>query len=586
LSKHKDSSSLYVEWSVNEKVAAESAAAAAIAGLRSIAPMKNAGLSVALDFLTHLSMTGLGNRRGAMVVVVCDDPDGHSSGDETDSRWLARFSYSPLLEPTSISEAKELIDWAFDLSTRFACHVMYRSYTRLSHSSALVEFEDLLREPVLAQTDNSTSLNPYLARPKHAQVVARLAEIRKYFEKAMFNSYEGPENPALIIVSSGNGYSCARDAIELLGLEALVGILKIVTLWPFPLDTVIQHLSRARDVLVAEEVDPFVEVHVKSALVEKGLSRKVYGRESGHIDAYGEITPDRVAEAITRILNVGTDLRQNDYQVLVTEQAGPLIKEREVSWCAGCPHRASFWALTKAVKAERRDIYVTGDIGCYTLDVFPGGKAQMNVLHAMGSGAGLASGFGKLKQFGYHQPVVSICGDSTFFHASIPAVVNAVHNRSEFLLIILDNHTTAMTGFQPHPGTNLNATGGSATPVNLEKLFRSIGCDVTVADPFDSKDTIKTIRRLLRDQGVQVLILRRMCELLRMRQEKIKPYMIAIKSDQCRGVKCAVCTTRFGCPGIVLDPTTAKAMLKPEICSGCGVCAEICPSKAIERRMP
>lgn len=577
---------LHVEWSANEKVAVEGAAAAAVAGLKSLSAMKNAGLSVALDFLTHLSMTGLGNRRGAMVVIVCDDPDGHSSGDETDSRWLARFAYMPLLEPTSIPEAKELLQWAFDLSSEFACQVMLRSYTRLSHSSSLVELGPVEPKPVKAWTDSRITLNPYLAKPKHAKVVERLKKIEARFEKSPFNQYFGPEEAEIVIVCGGSGFFCAQDAVDRLGAGQSVGLLKLATLWPFPKKGVARDLARARKVLVAEEVDPFIEVHVKSVLSQAGLADKpVFGRESGHIEPYGEITPDRVAEALASLLGRDYLPRPAEYETKVAQQTAGLLSERGVSWCPGCPHRASFWALGKAMKADGRQAYLTGDIGCYTLDVFPGGKEQMNILQAMGSGTGLASGLGQLGRFGYTQPVVSVCGDSTFFHATIPALINAVHNQANMLQVILDNGATAMTGFQSHPGTATNAIGEPAGQVDLEKLCRSLGCQVSRADPFELKATIKTIRQLLKqDQGVRVLILRRDCELVRMRREKKKPFEMSLDQSKCRADKCGVCLSQLRCPGLVRNPKDGLIEIRAESCAGCGFCFEICPFGAIGRR--
>jgi indolepyruvate ferredoxin oxidoreductase alpha subunit len=574
---------LHVEWSVNEKVACEGAAAAAFAGLRSLAAMKNAGLSVALDFLTHLSMTGLGDNNGSMVVVVCDDPDGHSSGDETDSRWLARFSYAPLLEPTSIPEARQLMQWAFDISTEFDCHVMLRSYTRLSHASTMIELGEINQKDVKPQTDSSISISPYLARPKHAAVLKRLDRIREKFETSSFNTYEGPEQPQLIIVCGGSGYLCTRDAVASLDVDQSVGILKLATLWPFPKKWIANYLERADRFLIAEEVDPYIEIHVKETMVDTGNDGKqIFGKESGHIPAYGEITPDRVISALSEILGVEYSGGSEVYDKNIASQADPLIIGRGLAWCPGCPHRATFWALEKAVKKDRRDAYVTGDIGCYTLDVFPGGKSLQNLLHAMGSGAGLATGLGQLGRFGYDQPVIAVCGDSTFFHGSIPALINAVTNKSNLIQIVLDNQATAMTGFQPHPGTGTNALGMPAPKIEIEDLCRALGCHVTVADPFDVRSSIRTIRHLLKeDSGVRVLIMRRTCELVRVKQDKRMPYTVHVDDQKCKGEECGICTAEFRCPGLVWDNLGNYSTIRADICSGCGVCVDICPFNAI-----
>lgn len=576
---------LHVEWSTNEKVATEGAAAAAFAGLRSIATMKNAGLSVALDFITHLSYTGLGDRGGAMVIAVCDDPDAHSSGDETDSRWQAKFASAPLLEPSSVQEARDMIKWAFDLSEEFKCLVIFRGYTRLCHASRTLEMDYL---PVLqreAMSDSSNSITPYLARPKHAAVLGKLEKIRKRFESSSFNTYEGLERPDLIIVCGGSGSLCSSEAVEVLVLQDRVGILKLGTLWPFPNKVIREYLMKTERFLVVEEVDPFIEIHIKETLADARLEGKqVFGKGSGHIPAYGEITPDRVVNALSRIFKLKFKSRSSEYQKMLPTPIDNLLISRGLTWCAGCPHRASFWALEKAIKADGRNTFVTGDIGCYTLDVFPEGKGQMNLLHAMGSGTGLAAGFGQLGQFKYKQPVIAVCGDSTFFHASIPALINAVYNKSNMIQIVLDNSATAMTGFQAHPGTGFNAVGKPTNKVDVEKICRSLDCEVSVSDPFDIKGTTKMIRNLLKEkQGVRVLILRRSCEIVRMKREKIRPFIVQVQVDKCKGEECGICSSDFRCPALFQDPETGKARIKDEICAGCGVCADICPFKAIVR---
>jgi indolepyruvate ferredoxin oxidoreductase, alpha subunit len=584
LAKYAKDLNLYVEWSTNEKVATEGAAAAAISGLCSLASMKNAGLSVALDFLTHLSLTGIGDENGSMLVVVCDDPDAHSSGDETDSRWLAKFAYAPLLEPSSVQEAREVIRTAYDISERFKCYVMVRSYTRLSHASSIVEMGDEVKPSTRkAHSNAQVCLTPYLAKPRHEAVLKKLAEIQTAFERLSFNEYLGPQNPQMVIVASGSGVASATEAVELLGLEESVGILKLVTLWPFPKKFVQERLRQVPTILVVEEVDPFVETHVKEALFENDFQgQKVYGKLSNHIPGYGEINPDKVVDALSRILGRTYEPTSPEYAKALSGAVDKMLISRGLIWCPGCPHRATFWALNRALRSDKRDVYVTGDIGCYTLDVFPEGKCQMNLLHAMGSGIGLASGLGQLGRFGHEQPIISICGDSTFFHSSIPALINAVYNNSNLLHIVLDNEATAMTGFQAHPGVGYNAMGGAAVRIDIEGLCRSLGIPVTVTDPFDIKGTTKTIRELLGvEGGVRVLIMKRPCELLRMKRKKSKPYKVKVDAEKCKGDKCRVCYSDFRCPAIMRDQETGKSIILEDVCPGCGACVKVCPANAI-----
>ena len=576
---------LHVEWSTNELAAVEGAGAAATTGLRSLSAMKNAGLSLALDFLTHLAYTGLGNQGGSMVAVVCDDPHGHSSGDETDSRWLARFASTPMLEPLNGQQALELMKYAFDLSERFGQFVFYRGYTRLSHASSPVTMGEIPKDTRSASSDNSLSINPYLSITKHMALVEKLNRVQEEFEDSPFNSYEGPDQPDLVIVCSGAGYFSAVEAVELLGLEGRVGYIKLVTLWPFPARFVREHLKKAAQALVVEEVDAFVESLVKEAVMDGGLAGiKVYGQGSGHLPAVGEITPDAVATALAGITGRTYQPFSPEYLKIIEQELKSLIINRGMTWCAGCPHRASFWALDKAVKADGRDAYVTGEIGCSTLDVFPEGKEQIKLLHSMGSGTGTAAGLGQLEPFGYSQPVIAVCGDSSFFHSSVPRLINAVYNQARMLQIILDNSATAMTGFQPHPGTGNNVLGDEAPRLDIPDICRSLGCQVTVADPFEIRSTTKTIRELLGKDGVQVLVLRRSCEIVRMKAEKNYPFTMEIDEEVCKGAECAICSSAFRCPALYQDPVSGKAGLKKELCSGCGVCADICPFKAITRK--
>ena len=576
---------LHVEWSTNEKVACEGAASAAVSGLNSLSAMKNAGLAVALDFLTHLSLTGLGDQGGSMVVAVCDDPDAHSSGDETDSRWQARFAYAPMLEPTSVQEAREMIRYCFELSREHACYVFLRSYTRLSHGSSIVELGPLPPASELqAHPDCDAAVNPYLGKVHHQLALERLAKIKAQFEASPFNQYFGPEDAELLVIASGNGVSCAQEALGMLGLEDQVGLLKLATLWPFPEELVRGHAARAKQILVLEEVDPVVEVMVKAALNGTGAAAiPVLGKESGHVPLFGEITPDRALEALAGITGIQAPAVSQEYRDKLKGITDELLVSRGLTWCPGCPHRASFWALDKAVRAEGGEVFVTGDIGCSTLDVFPEGKCQMNMLHAMGSSIGLAAGLGQMGKFGWDKPVVAICGDSTFFHASIPGLVNAVYNQANLVYVILDNDATAMTGFQAHPGVGFNAVGEAAPRVDVVKLCESLGVPVTVGDPFDLRGTTKLLRGLMaEDGGVRVLVLRRACELVRMKRQKNKPLKVVVNQDKCKGDECGTCYSKFRCPAFVRDARTGKASIREDACPGCGVCVSVCPFKAIE----
>jgi indolepyruvate ferredoxin oxidoreductase alpha subunit len=264
------------------------------------------------------------------------------------------------------------------------------------------------------------------------------------------------------------------------------------------------------------------------------------------------------------------------------------VPQRGSQFCAGCPHRTTFWAIKNALILDGREGVLTGDIGCYAMGTMSTGFFQIRTVHAMGSGAGIASGMGKLNQFGFNQPVLTVCGDSTFFHASIPALINGVHSKSPFILILLDNGGTAMTGFQPHPGINLNAMGEPAPILDIESLCHALGVQVMVTDPHDINGTTEKLSAMLRNEGnPSVLISRRECALIRAKREQ-PLYKVWVNHDQCIGESCGCdrfCTRVFRCPGLIWDRSAKKAKIDEAVCSGCGVCVEICSQKAIFREL-
>jgi indolepyruvate ferredoxin oxidoreductase alpha subunit len=579
---------IYAQWSTNEKVATEVAAAASFAGLRAMSAMKNAGMNVASDFLQHHNLSGTGKRGGGMVVVVCDDPGGHSSSDEQDTRWIAKSADVPLLVPGDAQDAKDLMKFAFEISETYKVYCVLRSYTRVSHASGTVKLGELPHLNRQAHFDTSQLITPEtpLIVELHRTAHERQNKIQRLFERCPFNWYEGPDTPQLLIICSGSGSSCSREAIDILGLQDSVGVLKLATLWPFPTSLLRQHLSRVTQSLVVEETDPFIELHVKEIVADfQELSGQVriFGQGSGHMSHCGEVTPEKVLQAISRLLNTLPPSRNCDYAHKVEEIDNRMLSPRGAIWCPGCPHRASFWSLKQAFKKDNRDGFAVGDVGCYTLDIWPYGYQVTRLLHGMGTGLGLGSGFGQLQQFGFEQPVVAICGDSTFFHSAMPAIVNAVHHNANMVVMVLDNNATAMTGFQPHPGTTIDALGNPATVIDIVDFCRSLGCQVAVQDPFDIEAATNKILELLRcEGGVRVLVMCRTCEIIRMRQERIQPYRVYVNQSECRQ-GCTYCTKSFACPGLTINSVTRKAEIVEEICASCGLCVDICPFGAIVR---
>ena len=596
LSKVAVSRGLYVEWSVNEKVALEVAAAASFSGLRSLCVMKQNGVNVASDFLLHLVGSGV---RGGMVLVACDDPGALSSVNEGESRHFARMVEIPLLEPGDFQEAKDMIPWAFALSEEIGSLVMVRSVTRMSHASGNVTLGRLPAEKKRAFFDCSGDLmdplhGPLFSTPvvrKHVLQQERIRKVRATFERCAFNRYEGPEHPELLIITSSACTLYSREAIHLMDLKDRVGVLKLGTTWPLPPELVTGHLAAAEKVLIVEEVLPFLEDHVKILAAEAadriGKTR-FYGKNDGTLPMVGELNPDLVARALGSILGFSCDGLETAYEERLTAPILARIPTREQTFCPGCPHRASFWVMHEALALDGRQGFVCGDIGCYSLAaVSPAnGYDTMKTIHSMGSGTGLASGFGKLGPFGLDQPVLAVCGDSTFYHAAIPALINAVHHRANMILVVLDNGGTAMTGFQSHPGLCVNAMNEDVPGVNLEAVCRALGARVEVQDPFDLEGARKTLNRLIRDhKGVSVLIMRQLCALSPEKRGK-RAYAVSVVESRCLGEECGcnrLCTRILRCPGLGWDKVKGKAVVDEVICAGCGVCAAICPAGAIRK---
>jgi indolepyruvate ferredoxin oxidoreductase alpha subunit len=579
---------VYVEWSINEKVALEVAAGASLANVRALCAMKQNGLNVALDFLSNLNLTGI---KTGFVLVVCDDPSGISSTNEQDSRYVAKSLNLPLLEPATSQEAKEMAKWAFELSEEIANVCILRSVTRISHARGKVVLGEL--PDVERHVHFDLSGKPYAsiggkAPELHQTLYQNLARITEIFDASPFNWYTGPEHPELLIVTCGSGWFYSLEAVKILSAENSVGILKLGTTWPLPRKQIEKYILQAGKILVVEEVDAFLEGNLKELAVDMKPARTwtFYGKASGHIPSFGEVNPDIVINAVANILRLKYASRDPGYRQKFQDIVEKHVPSRESQFCAGCPHRATFWGIKNALTLDGREGVLTGDIGCYAMAAGPTGFRQIRTVHAMGSGAGIASGMGKLSQLGFNQPVLTVCGDSTFFHAAIPALINGVHNKSQFILIVLDNGGTAMTGFQPHPGTSLNAMGEPVPILDIESLCRTLEVKVEVTDPYDINGTTEKLLEMLQNEGnPSVLISRRECILIRAKREK-PPYKVYVNPDQCIGEACGCekfCIRVFKCPGLIWDRDAKKAKIDEAVCSGCGVCVEICPQGAIFR---
>lgn len=577
----------HADWAVNEKTAIESCCGVSFAGMRALTSMKQNGLNVVADVINTVNLSGT---KGGIVLVVADDPAGHSSTNEMDSRYYARPSDLPLLEPSSTQEAKDMTKYAFSLSEKHKLPVIVRSVTRISHARGNVtlgEIETRGRKPSIGPLDK------FVAHPiMHPLLHMKVNNIRGEFEDSPFNAYFGPEDAKTIIIASGSGVPYSLEVTKAMGLADKVGILKIGTTWPMPEKLVRKHLWHATDVIIIEETDPFLEDNLKviaaGATFDELDVPKFYGKHSGHVKgkkgaAVGEMDPDTVAEVLTQVTGAKRKPRSEKYQKAMETMSGFAMPTREWAFCAGCPHRASFWVMKTALKLDGRDGVVMGDIGCYSMGVTRTGYSLSRTLQCMGSGIGFANGLGELE--GMEQPVIAIAGDSTFYHSCLPALVHAKYNQSKLVFIVLDNSATSMTGFQPHPGTGNNALGEKVDPVEIEGICKGIGIETEVVDTFDIDAAVSVLYDALQEDKLKVLIFRHMCNLVEGRLRKEELPLVYVDQDICLGDQCGcmrLCSRVFGCPALIWDDKKKKATIDEVVCTRCGLCVDICPQGAIK----
>jgi indolepyruvate ferredoxin oxidoreductase alpha subunit len=518
-----DEMGMYAEWSVNEKVALEVAMAAAISGLKSLAIMKHVGVNVAHDPLMSASYMGL----GGLVLISADDPGQWSSQNEQDNRLLARQAYIPVLEPATGQEAKDMMADAFRLSEEFGQMFMLRSVTRIGHARSDVVFGGISkdkRQGKFVKDPRRLVCLPANFRNNRRLVIQRMEKIKKAVDKLPYNHLTLKEGAKLGVITSGISYGYALEAIRWLGLEDKVSLLKIGTPYPLPVELTKQLLKAVPEVLVVEELEPFVEEAVKVVAKDNDLSVKIHGKDV--LSLVGELSTRQVSEALSKLLKVKPpiDFAQIDK---IREETAELLPLRPPTMCAGCPHRASFYAINIACRRYEQETgkepVKTGDIGCYALGANPPLNAD-DVAICMGGAFGLGNGFAHVVDV----PVVAHLGDSTFFHSGIPPMINAVYNKSNVTMVVLDNSTTGMTGFQPHPG----ATGDETLDIKIEDIAKASGVKfVRTVDAFDLPKMIETMEKAIRFEGPSLVVARRLCNILDARNkrragEKVVPYVV------------------------------------------------------------
>jgi indolepyruvate ferredoxin oxidoreductase alpha subunit len=565
---------VYVEWSVNEKVAFEAAYGAAIAGVRSLTAMKHVGLNVAADILMSSAYAGV---EEGFVVVTADDPSAHSSQNEQDNRWYGLLAHLPVLEPSSAREAYKLVKEAFNLSTRYKIPVIFRSTTRISHTRMPVELEDDIPLNEKCKGTFTRDYERWVLVPVHTR--RRKLELIKTWkalsEEERFVTIHNPGKEK-VIVSSGLAHSYVREVLEALNLLDRVTLVKVNMPVPLPRKPLLSVLEHAKEILVVEELDPVVEMQLKDLVVTGGYRVAVRGKDL--VPENYELTPEAVYRAVAKFIGIEEKL---PWEGLEPVKLDPPIPPRPPVLCAGCPHRSTYYALKVAAnRAGIRDVIYTGDIGCYTLGYQKPFETQMTCFE-MGGSIGVAHGLAKVT----NSALIAVIGDSTFFHAGIPPALNVVYNNSSVLVLVLDNITTAMTGHQPHPGTGVTAMSEPTTRIMPETVLSALGFKVYTVYPLDVKKAIEDFTKALEDykRGEKVAIVSRMrCALEVLRDARRRGVVLPIYTvleEKCTG--CMACVKLTACPAIIAEPGSKKPRIERALCAGCGLCAAICPYKAI-----
>ncbi len=558
-------SDLYFEYSTNEKVALEVAAAAANSGVRSMCVMKHVGLNVAADVLMTLAYIGV---KGGLVIVTADDPFMFSSQNEQDNRYYGKLSGLSILEPSSVEEAKEMIPYAFDLSEKLEEPVIFRTTTRINHSTGPVVLGKIKR-PVPKGDFTKDPFNyvtvPAVSRKLHIKLLANIEKARKLSNKTPFNFTTGKGEWG--IITNGVSYNYVVDGIMDMKILEKIRILRVGFSHPMPGELIINFLKQCEKVLVVEEGEPYMEEAVKAIAQEEKLTLPIVGKREDLFLRLYEFNPELVKQCISKFFNI-------PYEPVVIPDLTdiPEIPQRPPTLCPGCSHRATFYAINKA--AEGMDTIYPTDIGCYTLGFLPP-LMMGDFLICMGSSVGTSCGFSQTTD----KKIVSLIGDSTFFHSGIPGLINSVFNNHDFTLVILDNGTTAMTGHQPNPGVNmkeLNFDGYGR--VSIEKVVKALGVQhISLIRPFNLKKSISAIKDAIDYKGVSVVIAQELCTLYArsLKKKRGRPFFVSDKCSNHRN-----CIDELGCPAFYLQGNSVK--IDASLCVGCSICAQICPENAIQ----
>ncbi len=570
-------SDFFFEFSVNEKVAMEVAGAASIAGVRTMMICKGPGLNVAADPFLSLAYVGV---RAGMLIVVADDPGLWSSQNENDSRYYAQMANMPLIEPCDATEAKNMVLAAYDISERLELPILFRTTTRVSHSRGPVRLGPIQARPAKVEFKKEPLRFvpiPSVARMRHPWLLEQMKKAREISESTDLNFVVGDGD--LGIVTSGVSYNYVLEALACMNLDAEV--LKLGITNPLPENMISSFLRRHERVVVVEELEPYLENHLRRIAQLNKLPTDIIGKEQGVFPKLYEYSPRIVMEGFAQIINCNTPINWVEIDKKTSQL--PQLPSRPPLLCAGCPHRATYYAIRVATRGKA--IYPS-DIGCYTLSIAPPLETA-DILFDMGSSITTACGIAQVTD----QDVVATIGDSTFFASGLPGIVNAVYNRHPISLVILDNRTTAMTGHQPHPGTGLTGMQENVEPLKIEDVCRGLGVKyVKTIRPFESLVTlVAEIREMIKwsreNRSPAILVSEEPCALLtaaeRRKSGQIPPTYY-VDTSLCTA--CRRCLTRFSCPAMYSDPDSGMAVIDSSLCNRCGVCSSVCPQGAIKQK--
>ncbi len=549
---------VYVEWSVNEKAAMEVAAGAAYSGARSMVTMKQVGLNVATDPLMSLNYVGI---KGGMVVFVADDPGPISSQTEQDTRHFGRYAKIAVFDPTSPEEAYEMIQTAFAYSEAQQKPVLFRATTRICHSCASIEVGPLPepRKPEGFVKNSRWVIFPALSYRRKLELAAMETTLGEQFSKSAYNTIEG--EGTIGIACGGISYAYVKDALQ--NLSADFRILKVATPYPFPEARAMEFLDGLDTVIVFEELDPVIEDALFALKGTRRLPVHILGKRSGTVPTAGELS------AVTVETVLKTAFHLPDQTTFRDTSNGPAVPMRPPVLCAGCPHRASFYAVKRAMKGQKA--VFCGDIGCYTL----GNAAPLDMVDTclcMGAGINIAQG---IERAGNSSVNFAFVGDSTFFASGITGVINAVYNQADMVLVVLDNSTTAMTGHQPHPGIGTTMMGNISQKISIPAILKAIGLTrVEEVDPLQLEEAVRTVKEVASEPGVKAVIFRSPCIALHKSHTVCK-----VEEQTCIG--CQRCIRELGCPAMTVHGN--KVSIEPGLCTGCGLCSQVCPKLCIHK---